>query len=128
MQSRIARERNGLKKRILFLAAITAAPSLFSSMHAQAATFTWDSDSTANGVILDGAGTWNTTLTNFTNDGSTTNVSWNNAANNVAVFGATAAGGSVTFASAITANGLAITQNGYIFSGSGTNALTLAGN
>src|SRR5947199_5704090 len=115
-----ARRRIRLKKSVLLLAAAAAAaPTLIAPFSATAATFTWDNNGAAAPIGQDGAGTWDTTLQNFT-DGIS-NFVWNNGNNDTAVFGNTANGGSVTFTTAITAGGLTINRPGYIFVGTSAN-------
>src|SRR5215207_4459565 len=75
---------------------------------ARAALLTWDSDATFANGITDGSGTWDTTLANW-NNGSA-DVPWQNANNDIAVFGNGLTGGTtaatVTLGTAITAGGL----------------------
>lgn len=81
----------------------------------------WDgAGAISNGVIDGGAGTWNTTGTNWTNSGGSINLKWQGG---TAVFGGPA--GTVTLGSAISAEGLTFNTAGYTISG--TNTLTLAG-
>jgi autotransporter-associated beta strand protein len=100
--------------RFLFIPSVVA-------MSFSAATFaadiTWDTAATAG--IQGGAGTWDTTLTNWTTDGGSTNIAWDNTANaaDSAVFGVT--GGAVTLAQTIQLGGIKTSGNigGYILSG-----------
>lgn len=74
------------------------------------AQLTWDT-STAAG-IQEGSGTWDTTLTNW-NDGTVTNVAWNNTtnANTTAVFGlnTVTTGGTITVSGTINLGGMKFT-------------------
>ncbi len=85
------------------------------------APYYWDATNPiTNSPGSGGAGTWNTTSTNWWVSGSADAV-WAN--NNIANFAGTA--GTVTLGSAVTANGLTFATSGYTISGSST--LTLAG-
>jgi autotransporter-associated beta strand protein len=84
---------------------------------------TWNKNGT--GSVTDGAGTWNTTSTNWYN--GTTNVVWNSA--DSALFGSGGAGGTVALASGgITAAGLTFNTvtAAYNISGTSTAVLTLS--
>src|SRR5262245_59298048 len=61
-----------------------------SDEQANAATLQWDADGATPG-ILDGAGTWNLSLTNFYDSATTSNVAWTNL--NDVVFGGNGATG-----------------------------------
>ncbi len=109
-----------------FLAVIGSAGLGFSS--AFAADVTWDvtpgTVGVGNGTITGGAGTWNTTNGNWTTDAGANNVAWNNANNDVAIFGGTA--GSVTLGSNVTVGGMTFNTDGYsIAAGSGPFSITL---
>ncbi len=99
---------------------LAAAALGLASASAHAATLYWDgTDSTA--AADGGAGTWNTSSTNW--DTAATggaNATWNNATPDSAVFGGAA--GTVTLGTGITAGGLAFTTTGYTVTG---NTLTL---
>jgi fibronectin-binding autotransporter adhesin len=91
-------------------------------MTARAATLTWDTnDSATSTAAKDGAGTWNTTTTEFFNGSG--DLAWVNANNDTAQFGAGGAGALVTL-TAVTAGGVSLTNATYTLTG-GT--LTLAG-
>ena len=103
---------------------------------AMAATLTWDSSGNSPAAPVDGAGTWNTTGTNWSN--GTTDSVWNNTADggDIASFGSYVAGstnnaGTVTLGSNITAGGLvgSAGYNGttYTIAGNGGYGLTLTG-
>ena len=93
---------------------------------AKAANLYWDSDVTSGnnnistGAGLGGAGTWDTTASEWFN--GTSNQSWSNSALDVAYFNGTA--GTVTLGEAITVGGLNFGTSGYTLTG---NTLTLAG-
>jgi autotransporter-associated beta strand protein len=103
-----------VRKSIITLAALTAAPAVLSD-RAYAANLTWDANSNTVPDPSDGAGSWDTTLLNWYN--GTTHSAWNNANNDVAVFGAGGAGGAVTLPGAVTIGGLSINVSGYNLSG-----------
>lgn len=88
---------------------------------ALSADITWDTSATAG--VQGGAGTWDTTLTNWTSDGGTTKITWNNTLNaaDTAVFSVT--GGLVTLPESIELGGIKTTGNigGYILSGGSLN-------
>jgi len=91
------------------------------SLSFAASSLTWDADSTAGGST-GGTGNWNTS-SNFWNL-SNVMKAWNNANNDIAIFGGTA--GTVTLTEAITAGGLTFNVDGYTLAGNG-NMLTLGG-
>jgi hypothetical protein len=64
-----------------------------------AADVTWDTSAMPG--ITGGSGTWDTTATNWTVDGGTTNILWNNLNNDTAIFGDV--GGAVALGAPITA-------------------------
>lgn len=109
-----------------------ASPAIFvtflSTAHAQ--NRWWDGGSSniagnGNGASAGGAGTWNTTLTNW-DAGASAMVAWNNANLNTAVFGGAA--GTVTINAPVSAGGLTFTTAGYtIASGASPDSLTLGG-
>lgn len=108
-----------------------ASPAIFvtflSTAHAQ--NRWWDGGSSdiagnGNGASAGGAGTWNTTLTNW-DAGASAMVAWNNANLNTAVFGGTA--GTVTINAPVSAGGLTFTTAGYTVAGTSPNILTLGG-
>lgn len=90
---------------------------------ARAANVTWDPTPGAvgagDGLVSGGAGTWdpaNALNGSWTVDGGLNNIAWNNAANDVAIFGDVA--GTVTLASGATVGGITFnTNNGYIVTG-----------
>ncbi len=79
-----------VRHRAIALAAVLAG-MISAGPLARAATKTWDLDAAGhnNGVINDGAGTWNTTTANWTTNGGTTNTTWSNSGSGVddAIFG-----------------------------------------
>jgi fibronectin-binding autotransporter adhesin len=91
-----------------------------------AADLTWDSSGSNPADPVDGSGTWDTSAALWSNGVS--DAVWNNAGNDVAVFGnANGAAGTVTLGTAITTGGLVFnpaTSGTYIISGE---ALTLVG-
>ncbi|MEY3896372.1 MAG: hypothetical protein RLZZ214_1892, partial [Verrucomicrobiota bacterium] len=93
---------------------------------ASAANVTWDitpgTVGAGDSVITGGAEAWNTSNGNWTTDAGANNVAWNNANNDVAVFGDVA--GAVALGDPITAGGLIFNTTGYSVTG---NILTLAG-
>lgn len=109
-----------------------ASPAIFVTClsTAQAQNRWWDGGSSniagnGNGASAGGAGTWNTTLTNW-DAGASAMVAWNNANLNTAVFGGTA--GTVTINAPVSAGGLTFTTAGYtIASGASPDSLTLGG-
>jgi len=87
---------------------------------AQAATFTFDANTSTSGA-QDGGGTWNTANVNWWN--GTADVAWATA--NVAAFGAGADGTyAITLGNAISAQGLTFNNSGYTLSAA--SALTLS--
>lgn len=112
---------NPLPSKTLFGFAALVAAGL-----ANAASLTWDSSGANPANPVDGGGTWDTSAALWSNGGSDT--SWNNAANNTAVFGnANGAAGTVDLASAVTVGGItfnAPVSGNYVLSGT---TLTLAG-
>ncbi|GAT32572.1 autotransporter-associated beta strand repeat-containing protein [Terrimicrobium sacchariphilum] len=93
---------------------------------ARAASYTFDANTSSAGV-QDGAGTWNTTLSNFWN--GTSDVKWPNQDTDVAVFGAGGGAGTMTITTGtVTTNGITFgpvaANSPYVISG-GT--ITLAG-
>ena len=99
-------------------------------------TLTWDRSATNPTAPVDGAGTWNTTGTNWSN--GTTDSAWNNTtdSSDIASFGSYVVGngndaGTVTLGSNITAGGLigsaGYSGTTYTIAGSGSNVLTLTG-
>ena len=111
-------------KNLILPAAISAAFSLIGQ--ASAANLTWDifGAGPSDGLITGGAGTWDTTVTNWTSDGGANNIAWNNANNDTAVFGGT--GGAVTLGTGVTVGGLTFNSNTYSFLPAG-NVITFAG-
>ena len=86
-----------------------------------AATLTWDADGTAGGAT-GGTGTWSTSALLWNNAG--TMQAWNNATNDLALFGGTA--GTVTLGSPVTVTGMTFNTTGYAVEGNG-HMLTLGG-
>ncbi len=108
-------------------ALVVAALSLATPSTSRAATFYWDSDANAagnnvDGTNLGGTGTWdNLSTVNWWDPVGPTEVQWNNANFDTAVFTGTV--GTVTLSGGITAGGLTFNTSGYLLTG-GT--LTLA--
>ncbi len=108
-------------------ALVVAALSLATPSTARSATFYWDSDANATGNNVDGTnlggtGTWdNLSTVNWWDPVGPSEVQWNNANFDTAVFTGTA--GTVTLSGGITAGGLTFNTSGYLLTG-GT--LTLA--
>ena len=99
---------------------LAAAVLLGAAPRSTAATLYWDGATvTGNGVSGGGNGAWTSGGSGWDNGASAT---WNNAANDTAVFGGTA--GTVTLGSGVTAGGLTFDTAGYVVTG---NTLTLAG-
>src|SRR5215207_2480643 len=67
MQKKHRRGASILNRSILFLATAAAVPMIVAPL-ASGATFTWDSDGVANGVVQDGGGDWNLSDPRFTNN------------------------------------------------------------
>ena len=86
-----------------------------------AATLTWDADGTAGGAT-GGTGEWSTSAQLWNNAG--TMQTWNNATNDLALFGGTA--GAVTLGSPVTVVGMTFNTTGYAVEGNG-HALTFGG-
>ena len=86
-----------------------------------AASLKWDITA-GDGIVTGGSSTWDTVSPFWTADGGQTNVAWNNANNDEAVFGDPA--GSVTVGEPITAGALTFNSSGYTLAG---NSITLAG-
>jgi len=103
-----------IRKSVLAFAALAAAP-IFCADRAAAASLTWDNNGAAPANPQDGPGSWDTALLNFWN--GATNVAWNNANNDTAVFGAGGNGGAVTVSAGITVGGLQLNSNSYSFTG-----------
>lgn len=101
------------------LAAVSLALAWSAPAPLPAATLTWDTDPATAGA-QDGAGTWDTVATNWLN--ISTNVAWNNANPDSAIFGNGGAGGVVTLAEPITISNLTFNAvsgaNTYRISGS----------
>ena len=98
------------------LAALMAAPAL-----AQSAV-SWSATAPATTGTAGGTGTWNTSGLNWWTGAAA--ATWNNAANNTAVFAGTS--GTVTLGGDITAGGLSFSTTNYLLS-VGSNTLTLGG-
>lgn len=119
-----ARKSNRSLKNSILVAVAAAAPNLVGSAFAQTAV-TWDADGTTTGAIVDGLGTWDTTAANFWN--GVANAAWNNANNDIAVFGAGTTGGLITIPAPITLGGLTVNNTGYTIGTSAAGTLTFAG-
>lgn len=105
---------NPLRLRNLMCLAAVAASGM-----AQGATLTWDSSGANPANPVDGAGTWDTATALWSNGLS--DLVWNNAANDTAVFGnANGAAGTITLGTGITVGGL-------IFNAPGSGNYTLSG-
>jgi len=109
---------------IPLLLAIASLP--LSSLHSS--TLTWDASGTSPSAPTGGAGTWNTTGTNWSN--GTSDSAWNNSADNSAYFlGNLTAYAAITLAEPITVNSITFGgggTNGYTIIGSGSNSLTVS--
>lgn len=122
-----AKKANYLLRHLLHFAGPAIFVTCLSTAHAQ--NRFWDGGSAniagnGNGASGGGAGTWNTTLTNW-DEGASPMVAWNNANLNTAVFGGTA--GTVTINAPVSAGGLTFTTAGYTVAGTSPNILTLGG-
>ncbi|HEY2414903.1 MAG TPA: autotransporter-associated beta strand repeat-containing protein [Pirellulaceae bacterium] len=80
----------------------------------------WDPNHTHAATGSGGSGTWNTTAANWFN--GTTDVAWNNANNDTAIFAGSA--GTVALSTGITARAIGFSTSGYTV---GNNVLTLSG-
>ncbi|MGC4016578.1 MAG: hypothetical protein QM755_18965 [Luteolibacter sp.] len=80
-----------------------------------ATALTWDTTA-SDSAITGGAGTWNTTNTNWTADAGVSNVSWNNANNDTATLQGTA--GAITLGEPITTGGITFSTASYSITGS----------
>ena len=113
------------------LVALAVGAMFTASGAAMATTLTWDSSGSKPTAPVDGAGTWNTTGTNWSN--GTTDAAWNDSSDSgyTAVFGAdNGTAGTVSLGSNITAGGLIFnpaTSGNYTISGSSSYSLTLTG-
>lgn len=109
---------------IPLLLAIASLP--LASLHSS--TLTWDASGTSPSAPTGGAGTWNTTGTNWSN--GTSDSAWNNSADNSAYFlGNLTAYAALTLAEPITVNSITFGgggTNGYTIIGSGSNSLTVS--
>jgi fibronectin-binding autotransporter adhesin len=103
------------------LTGTSVAVLLLSASSLSAADLTWDTTS-GDSAITGGAGTWDTTLTNWSADGGLTDIAWVNPNNDTALFSGT--GGTVALVVPITAGGLTFNSTGYTIA---SNTLTLAG-
>ena len=104
------------------MALFSIATILSTPLHA--ADVTWDT-ATGDSAVTGGAGTWDTTNSNWTTDVGLTNTSWNNGNNDTALFGATA--GIVTLGTNISVSGMEFATGGYTVNGGG-NTITLGNN
>ena len=97
------------------------ATALAFGLGAQAATLSWDSDTSTPGA-QDGTGTWDIATANTNWWNGTTNVTWNNTTPDSAIIGTNSgAAGTITLATNIRTGGLT-------FNPAGTGNYTLAGN
>src|SRR5256885_1818166 len=106
------RSKSGLKKSVLILAAVAAAPALISPL-ASGATYTWDPDGVADNIITGGV-----TLTGGTGS-LTTNGSFSN--------GVTLNGATLTIANGRTVSGLIVnasTSDRFLVDGGSTGTLS----
>ena len=89
-----------------------------------AADVSWDlfGGGPSDSAITGGTGFWDGSTTNWTGDAGASNVLWNNANNDVAIFGDVA--GAVTITGPVTAGGIVFNASGYSISG---NVITLGG-
>lgn len=97
-----------------------ASLALLASASLHAANLAWNPSGTPGGTVSaptggGGAGTWNTSASSWSN--SSSNVAWNNANGDNAIFGTT--GGTVTLGENITVNNLTISSTGYTIAGGG---------
>jgi autotransporter-associated beta strand protein len=93
--------------------AAAAAAVIWFGQPSHSAVVTWDNDPGTAGA-QDGGGNWDLATLNWFNGA---NVSWNNANNDVAVFGAGGTGGAVTVAQDTVIGGLTFGVDGYTLSG-----------
>lgn len=122
-----AKNSNYLIRHLMSLATPALMMTLFSPVQAQNVNRFWDgatTGGTGDGVSQGGAGTWNTTNTNW-DAGAVARVAWINANNDFANFGGTA--GTVTLGTPVTANRLIFATTGYILGSASANTLTFAG-
>ncbi|MBN8710899.1 MAG: autotransporter-associated beta strand repeat-containing protein [Verrucomicrobia bacterium] len=109
---------------IPLLLAIASLP--LASLHSS--TLTWDASGTSPSAPTGGAGTWNTTGTNWSN--GTSDTAWNNSAVNSAYFlGNLTAYAAITLAEPISVDAITFGaggSNGYTIIGSGSNSLTVS--
>src|SRR3954471_17405943 len=100
--------------------ATSIASVLLSALLSRAANIRWDvSPGTAgagDGTVTGGAGQWDTISAFWTADGGQTNLTWNNANNDTAVFGA--GSGTVSVVEPITVGGLTFESSDYFIAGS----------
>lgn len=113
------------KSRSALMFGIAAAAALGAVQQSQAATLYWDgTDSTANAD--GGAGAWNAANAWDTANTGGSNVTWNSATPDVAVFGGTASA-LVTTGAAITTGGIQFNTTGYTITADATNTLSFNG-
>ncbi len=118
---------NYLIRHLMSLATPALMMTLFSPAQAQNVNRFWDGATvggTGDGGSQGGAGTWNTTNTNW-DAGAVARVAWINANNDFANFGGTA--GTVTLATPVSANRLIFATTGYILGSASANTLSLTG-
>lgn len=97
-----------------------ASLALLATASLNAANLAWNPSGTPGGTISaptggGGVGTWNTSASSWSN--SSSNVAWNNANGDNAIFGTS--GGTVTLGENITVNNLTISATGYTIAGGG---------
>ena len=105
--------------------ALLLASSAFWTQQVRGATLTWSHTGT-NPLGSDGGGTWNASNTNWGN--STTNVVWNNATPDDAIFGKGGAGGTVLLGANTTAKSLtfnSLSSGNYIIGPNAAETLTV---
>ena len=107
----------------VMLSVLVAAP-----LATRGATLTWDNNSNGTDGATDGAGTWNTTNTNWYPGGTApqTDVVWPNSGSDTAIFGSGGTAGTVTVATGISAgtiqfNSLVNGSGGYTLTGGSLN-------
>src|SRR6476660_9550147 len=102
--------RSVVRKSVICLAAVAAAPTFLPSSVTRGANLTWDSNGNVDSAPVDGAGAWDITTQNWWNGSA--DVSWDNAPFNTAVFGAGGTGGAVTVNAAVSVNGITLAAPG----------------
>jgi fibronectin-binding autotransporter adhesin len=125
MRNRSIRSKQ-VANRLLVMAVTGASLSLSCPPLAHATTLYWDADASGtgnntSGTNLGGAGSWNTTNTNWWDGSSGTDTAWGAGTTNSAIFNGTA--GTVTIASTVPAGvaGLEFDTTGYVVAGTTLN-------